>query len=443
MKKKKNRNHPGSQDITRKDFFKKSGKALLSLTGIPALASAISCSYADNQAMKNLGMGTVSLLGMAKNKSTIDITHGVTPNTVYLAKNGDCFQNINKLFEMMGGITKFIDPTDVVVIKGNGQWAGQGYTHTGCIKAVIDQILAIPGYSGEIFICDNVQTYGSTGQTGFDATFGSRFHNWPDHNWDSLAAEYQAAGKKVTSKKWICKPSQSATYSGPGDGEGWIRYRINDFHGHRAFLSYPIFQSDLVAGRFIDMKNGVWEGGAAGHYTTRKVKAIFMPTLNNHGENGNEDYAGVTSAIKSFYGATEINGIGVDLTVGSLTYNNIHTATFNNGGDDGSLWAGELAAHYINNLYAPVLYITTAMWSGWQSRQGEAAETKTVLACTNPATLDYIACLNVISPFNSKLNPNNLLVNTKTRKQILGCISGGVGSITPGEFSTIEFDFNV
>ena len=73
------------------------------------------------------------------------------PNRVYIARNGDCFQNMDKVLEMMGGISEFINPSDHVVIKGNAQWPHQGYTHTGCIKALIDNILAIPGYSGEIY----------------------------------------------------------------------------------------------------------------------------------------------------------------------------------------------------------------------------------------------------------------------------------------------------
>ena len=72
-----------------------------------------------------------------------------TPLTrVYKVMNGaDCFQNIAKLWELLGGAAAYISPTDVVVIKANAQWPNQGYTHTGCIKGVIDSILAIPGFS--------------------------------------------------------------------------------------------------------------------------------------------------------------------------------------------------------------------------------------------------------------------------------------------------------
>jgi len=405
--------------ITRRNFFKEAGKASLSFAAIPMLGG-IACYSRKNN--KIGAMNALLALNQEPNPNP-DPDDGPQANKVYMAKNGDCFQNVAKVFEMMGGISTIIDQDDVVVIKGNGQWPNRGYTHTGCIKAVIDEILAIPHYSGEIFICDNVQEYGSSGEFGFDATISNRTDNWPDHNWNSLAAAYRTAGKPVTSKKWI---TSTGTISGPADGEGWIR-DFFDFHGNQAYLSYPIFASSLVPGRMIDMKNGVWEHGA---YTGRKVKAIFMPTLNNH-----SDYAGVTSAIKSFFGATEIH----DAIGGTFSgARNIHTATYSQG-SNGATYAGELAARYITKMYSPVLYITAAMFSGHVSRWDPAKETKTVLACTNPATLDYIACREVISPYAPSLNPDN---DNNTRKQILGCISGGIGTIASGSYSVVRYDFD-
>ena len=351
---------------------------------------------------------------------------GAKPNTVYVVKNGDCFQNIDTLWTMIGGPQTYIDPRDVVVIKANGQWPKQGYTHSGCIKAVIDKILAIPGFSGEILICDNVQNFGSEGSYGFDATPGpNREHNWPDHNWNSLAAEYQAHGQPVATKRWL---NSETNITGPWDGEGWIR-DFFDHHGTPTYYSYPIFESPLTPGRMIDMKNGVWEDGS---YGSRGVKAIFMPTLNNHGD-GKEDYAGVTSAIKSFLGSTEIlYGVRDKFQ----EHYNWHGATFS-GSVGNAGYAGELTAKYITEMYAPVLYITAAMWSGHDSREGDAVETKTVLACTNPATLDYVACRDVIGPHAPYLDPDE---DNNTRAQILGCIRGGVGSIDPGKMRVVVCD---
>jgi hypothetical protein len=181
------------------------------------------------------------------------------------------------------------------------------------------------------------------------------------------------------------------------------------------------------------MKYGVWEKGA---YTGQQVKAIFMPTLNNHAwqnEGGYEDECGVTSAIKSFFGATEIHGGNCE------TFNrfyHIHSYCPASLGQT----IGELTGAFINNLYAPVLYITPAIYAGWKNRwlTDGAVATNTVLACQNPVTLDYISCRDVISPYASWLNPDN---NNNTQSQQLGCNSQGIGTLDPRQFEVMTFDF--
>jgi hypothetical protein len=364
---------------------------------------------------------------------------------------------ISQLLAMMGGIGQFVNPTDVVVIKANAQWPNQGYTHTGCIKGVIDAILAIPNYSGEIIICDNLQTGGTAGETGFDATTSYRNNNWPDQNWNSLAALYQAAGKPVSAKSWgnnganFTLPSKLPGFVSwsPAGGEGWGRYFFAYNAGGSSsgsFVSCPVFESPLTSGRMIDMQpgGGVWESGA---YTGRKVKAIFMPTLNNHGT-GAEDGAGVTSAIKCFYGATEIPG-GPGTTSNNCL--NLYNGFYSAHGDCQGVFGqtvGTMTGNFICNLYAPVLYITPAIYAGTYNRWDEdgATATNTVLACTNPVTLDYVSCRDIMAPYAPWLNPDKLVNpgnanNTNnTRRQILACNGLGIGTINPQQFEVIVHD---
>lgn len=300
--------------------------------------------------------------GYASSLTNQSVTNNINPpeevlTKVFLVKNGSVGQNITKLLELIGGISKYIGPTDVVVLKCNGQWPNQGYTNTECIKYVIDAILGIPGFTGEILICDNIQNVSYDTTRGFLASPENRNNNWPDHNWSTLAEAYQANNKPVAIFPWQNNPAD-VEISGPAEGTGWVR-DFFPFHGLTAYLSYPVFESPLTAGRLIDMKNGIWEAGA---YTGRKVRTIFMPTLNNHGNGGNEDYAGVTSAIKCFFGATEIISGGNDTIThdGQKCYN-IHSATYTRGN---AYYAGELTARYIKTMYSPVLYITCAIWSG-------------------------------------------------------------------------------
>ena len=314
---------------------------------------------------------------------------GEDPSTkVIIVKNGTVRENITKLLELSGGISKYILPTDVVVLKCNGQWPNQGYTNTECIKYVIEAILSIPAFSGEVLICDNIQNTSYDSECGFLASPDNRNHNWIDHNWETLASEYQLKGYPVSTVRWK-NDSIDRNISGPSDGPGWVRSFFL-FHGRTTYLSYPVFESPITQGRMIDVKNGVWENGK---YSGRRVRTIFMPTLNNHGE-GSEDYAGITSAIKCFFGTTEIHsGDNATISYNGETCYHIHSATYS---ENNSYYAGELAARYIKTLYAPILYITCAIWSGYESRTGAAKETKTVLACENPATLDYVSCKEVI-----------------------------------------------
>src|SRR5436190_6862079 len=158
---------------------------------------------------------------------------------VYKVKNGDPFQNIAKLWDLLDGPEKYLTPTDVVVIKANAQWPRQGYTHTGCIKAVIDRILQIPGFSGEILICDNIQTRVAPGAVGFDATVDNRGNNWPDMNWNELAQSYRANNKPVSVVQWTCGPWRNINYPtvtsspwDPANGPGWGR-SFFEYNGRR------------------------------------------------------------------------------------------------------------------------------------------------------------------------------------------------------------------
>jgi hypothetical protein len=370
---------------------------------------------------------------------------------VYKVQNGTYAQNITKLWQLLGGPQAFFSPTDVVVIKANSQWPNQGYTHTGCIKAVIDQILQLPGFSGEVLICDNLQAGNGmgSGTYGFDAVPAYRNNNWQDNNWNGLAANYQASGKPVATVQWQTDatwrpptlPLPSWSTWNPANGKGWSRYFFN-WNGRNTYLSYPVFSSPLTPGRMIDLRAGVWESGS---YTGRKVKTIVMPTLNNHDySGGKEDAAGITSAIKSFFGATEIyhDSAQGDDTVWNGYYS-IHSASIT---QYAALIAGQLVGIFLNNLYAPVLYITPAIYSGWYNRfaPGGAAATATVLACTNPVSLDYIACRDVISKVGSPpptwLDPSTQ--NNNTWRQIQGCNSQGIGTALPSQISVIAYDFN-
>ena len=76
-------------------------------------------------------------------------------STIYVCKNGTPEQNVAKLIEMMGGIEKVVGQNDIVIIKPNAQWKNHGMTNTNTIKGLIDVILKIHNFSGEVIIAEN------------------------------------------------------------------------------------------------------------------------------------------------------------------------------------------------------------------------------------------------------------------------------------------------
>jgi len=76
---------------------------------------------------------------------------------VFLCRGEPPDKNIRKLMKMLGGVESVFGKDDIVVIKPNSQWWLQGMTNTDSIVALIEMILALPGFSGEIIIADNHQ----------------------------------------------------------------------------------------------------------------------------------------------------------------------------------------------------------------------------------------------------------------------------------------------
>ncbi len=440
-----------SHPISRREALQKCG----ALVGVAALGSCIGCKgkstdpadetdaslHGDGGADARVDAGPGTDSGPTVDASNGDPDGGVDPMVadVIVVKNGTFEQNVAQALALMGGITRYVNEDDVVIIKGNGQWPNHGYTHTGCIKAVIDAIFdAYPSFSGEVLICDNVQAYGSAGQFGFDASPSHRNHNWDEHNWNELAEFFHQAGRPVAAKRWYSAAADSNPdhdISGPADGEGWIR-EFFEFHSLQAYLSYPVFESPLTPGRMIDPVNGVWEGGSSGGYTGRRVRVIQMPTLNYHG-----NYAGVTSAIKSTFGSTEIiNGAYAQFR-GAY---NIHYAAFTNDSGAYAARCGELVARHIQTFFSPVFYLTAAIWVGHNGRWSTPARADTVLGCLDPATLDYVACRDVLAPLStSHANQLDPTIDSLAGRQIEGCVNAGVGTMDENAFTLHVHDFAV
>jgi hypothetical protein len=200
-------------------------------------------------------------------------------------------------------------------------------------------------------------------------------------------------------------------------------------NGRTIELSYPILRSSF-SDKLIDLKNGVWQGGA---YTGQKVKLIFLPNLNNHGSFNSEDYAGPTSALKTHIGIVDF---------GNLTSYNLHGVGYNSPISPQAM--GESVGYLITQLLTPAFYMTCAEFTGHRSRTDpNAVHTKTVGLCTDPVTLDYWMCKNVMYPCATSqafMNPDN---DNNLRKALVGCHSKGVGTITEAEMNVHQSDLSL
>jgi hypothetical protein len=357
---------------------------------------------------------------------------------VYVAKNGTPTTNVQSAIALAGGIQIFVGYDDAVVLKPNGQWPRQGYTHTGCLKALIDVILDRPGgFAGEIIIAEHVHRNPTTALSGsycWNMSVDNRQNNWPDMNYFELVADYHTRGIPNVTAIPLYDSGQGdfVAVSGPadltGDQHGWVRTTYTTMaHGRTCRLSHPILRS-AYSGRLIDLQNGVWEGGS---YTGQQVKVIFLPTLNNHGSFGSEDYAGPTSALKCHLGIVEF--------AGSSGYNLHYIGYESSPGTPQDM--GESVGHLITQVLSPAFYLTCAEYTGYRGRtSGEAAHTKTVGLCADPVTLDYWMCKYVMYPCatsQSFMNPDN---DNNLRLALLGCHALGVGTVDEAEMVVHQID---
>lgn len=355
--------------------------------------------------------------------------------SVYISRNGTPITNVQEVIRLAGGIGRFIGADDVVILKPNGQWPRQGYTHTESLKALIDIILNRPGgFTGEIIIAEHIHRSPADAMGGsycWNISAGSnRNNNWPDMSYLQLVADYHNRDiTRVTALPMYDVSQDPANWervTGPADvpagKHGWVRLPLyTSVNGRTITPSYPIFRS-AYSGKLIDLHRGggVWENNSP---TGQQVKLIFLPTLNNHGSGG-EDYAGITSAVKCHIGFQE----GTSLHSVGYGYNRPDAV-------------GDSVGHLITQVFAPTFYLTCAEYSGHQSRTGAATQTKTVGLCADPVTLDYWMSKHVLYPCNNAayFNPDN---DNNTRRTLLGCLGKGVGTVNESQMTVTISDLS-
>ena len=135
-----------------------------------------------------------------------------------------------------------------------------------------------------------------------DPGAGGKLRNGP-YNWNEMIQYYHDRDYTNVNgvRIWrnIDAPDEWPVILGPQSGQGWVRPEWQSpTTGCLFYLPYPIIRS-TYSNRLIDLKNGIYDGAYNGQPS---LKFIKMPNLNNHGIDGNQDYAGVTSAVPVIHG---------------------------------------------------------------------------------------------------------------------------------------------
>jgi len=372
------------------------------------------------------------------------LEQAITGGQVIVSRNKAFDENVRSVVNKAGGVGAFINRDDVVVLKPNGQWRWHGYTHTGCMKALIDMILAYKwpagGFTGEILIAEHVHRTPDLAMSDsycWNMSVANRKFNWPTQHYNGLVAAYRNAGKRVAAVPLYDveeNPAKWASATGPGNlptgKNGWVRttYRTVATNNKVVRLSHPLIRSPFAASNIIDLNRGlVWKAGA---YSAQKVKLIFLPTLNNH-YNTNpgtpfEDYSGATSAVKCHLGIVEFK----PNTAGTL---NLHQIGFNmDPAKNRADAVGESIGHLITKILRPTFYMTCAEYVGYQARcSGAAARANTVGLSLDPVSLDFWMCKNVLFPVDTRytfFDPSRV---NNLRKMLAACHAKGVGTLNP------------
>jgi len=350
---------------------------------------------------------------------------------ISVARNGSPAQNLDKVLELQGGIDRFVGPEDIVIIKPNCQWRNQGTTNIACVRRLIERILDIDGFQGEIIVAENIHRSPSNSEgwtvenaINFDTELSLK-------NYNQLIDYFQDRGHENVTKYHVKSTDRGGTVvTGPEDGDGYVHTALvyTSVTGDRTIMTYPVFTS-AYSGITIDFKNGAWKNGS---YLQRNITFINTSVLNEHGS------VNATCSVKNLMGIVDLPGNETGLLPGG--YKNFHSIL--------TRGMGGALGMFMNTIRKPDLNIITAEWVGWGSRidPALAAHARTVLSGTDPVSLDYWATKYVLYPhtpddYEEKEYHHPDHDYTHLWKYLHTCHDEGIGTLDESEMQVAEYDF--
>jgi hypothetical protein len=367
----------------------------------------------------------------ATEKRTIAVARGAAPAA-----------NIDAVLDKIG-LDKVVGKDDVVVIKVSAQWWNQGMTNVAAARRLIERILGLDGFRGEIVVFENTHFRLADGSGLARAFTRPSERNVDVDGWSTLGelvAHYRTQDAPVSfvglvdggtsslaEDPWHDPDHTHGIYGGDGrgpiapsdlrDGYHWdfdrtFSLKRGWFEHAKTPLTWPVFTSPRSKLQ-IDLANGVFEvANGRRTKTSRKLTWISMVTMNEH------DSTGMTACCKSAMGIVDMSAgrLGTDPRIAD--YQSVHYF-----GNPEATWrmAGPLA-YFAREVRKPDLYLAVAEWvaivpavgtAGWTDGMDarlaalSAQHANTVIAGSDAVAIDWWGAKNVLWPLADSIKGRN------------------------------------
>lgn len=314
-----------------------------------------------------------------------------------MERRGDYF------FQTASHPSGIVGADDVVVIKINNQWIGDGSsygrlsTNTDVLKGLIWRILQHPdGFTGEVVVVENTQDvnpeWNSTPANAEDqnqsyqdaiATFQNLSYAVSAFGWDDLNYSLISGGNVGGSGY------PSGEYARGNMTDAYILLEDPDGTGADE-LSYPKFQT--AGGSYVSMRYGIWNGSS---YDADRLTFINVPVIKNHG------MAGATIAWKNLIGFVTISDYnrryGSSGASDDTNWDEMHDFFW--GYTEGNNNGYGLVGRELALIRTPDLNVVDAIWVAIDDNtSGNAVRQNVLLASSDPFAVDWYASEYVLRP---------------------------------------------
>lgn len=352
---------------------------------------------------------------------------------IHVAQGGSPAANVDAVLDRLGGLAKVVGEDDVVVVKVAAQWWNQGMTNVAAARRLVEQVLEVPGFRGEVIVFENTHFRLADGSGLSRAWTHPSVRNVDVPGWDKLGdliPHFERLGAPVSfvglvdagpsslsDDEWHDPGHAHGVYGGDGrgpigpgedrDGYHWdfsrtFRLPKSWVDEAKTPLTWPRFTSPR-SGLVVDLRDGVLRREAGRLVPTgRKLTWINVTTGNEHGSTG------FTGATKSPMGIVDMSAGELGTHPLARGYRSVH---YFGRGSPSATWrlAGPLA-QFAREVRAPDLILLVADWVAFQPPGFEGPEDirhsaatcarkRTVIAGTDPVAIDAWAVRNLMAEF--------------------------------------------